>query len=730
LGGFALLSLVLYGRNDNHGYNLHKRAALSLNCMAEVLSDPQDEIIFVDYNTPDDFPTFPEAIADTLTERARKHLRILRVRPSIHGRFADRTHLPALEPIARNIALRRSNPANRWILSTNTDMIFVPRVSRSLSESVRELPDGHYGLPRFEVPETLWETLDRRDPRKAIDLIGQWGWTLHLNEVVRGMRPFLFDGPGDFQLMLRDDLFSIGGFDEDMLLGWHVDANIAKRMSFLHGDVRDLSDHVFGYHCDHTRQITAAHRSSAAQNDSNRFFHDVVRAELTAQAHSWGCPDDSIEEVRLEAAERYVEALVSLSQPALSTPTYAAYVPETYNTCSYSPQHVLPFLLDLFASLPRTSRVAWLGHPGPMMALFARAWRDLGFTSAVQIHQSFQKDIETSTLPMFEPCTLSDMAQDANAFVFDFSRGDGSALKPSSARDRDTAKFLGDAFGALISAEEVAARRFIGINALHTQFEGTFSSNVNCAKTPFGIRIRHGFAFKQKTAEVTTLKPSPRSPSVSATPCPVRAGRTELDLLGVMQTGPAGLRRGDRIDGQAGIAGLVARTGLVQIPRGPHRVSLELRGRASNPLATDFDLLVTEVLTRVRRLLGYRLERRLRRLGSRLAGRRLSSLIGTSLRKRFGVSANTLRTTDSIVRIEAHRGDELIGSMRVLGNDIAHWSRDLEIEIADDLVNDDGEGVVISLLTNGGAKFSVLRMSVRASNALQPEDLQQSSMAA
>jgi hypothetical protein len=163
---------------------------------------------------------------------------------------------------------------------------------------------------------------------------------------------------------------------------------------------------------------------------------------------------------------------------------------------------------------------------------------------------------------------------------------------------------------------------------------------------------------------------------------------------------------------------------------GRHCVSLELRGRASHSLATDFDLLVTEALARARRLLGYPMERRLRNIGSRLAGKRLSSLIGTSLRKRFGVSANALRATDSIVRIEAHRGDELIGSMRVLGNDIAHWSRDLEIEIADDLINDTGEGVVISLLTNGGAKFSVLRMSVRASNALQSEDLQQPSMAA
>ncbi len=58
-----MISTILYGRNDSHGYNLHKRVAISLNCIAHVLDDPNDEIIFVDYNTPDDMPTFVEAIS-------------------------------------------------------------------------------------------------------------------------------------------------------------------------------------------------------------------------------------------------------------------------------------------------------------------------------------------------------------------------------------------------------------------------------------------------------------------------------------------------------------------------------------------------------------------------------------------------------------------------------------------------------------------------------------------
>ena len=254
-----MISIVVYGRNDNHGYNLHKRAALSLNCMAEVLTDSSDEILFVDYNTPDDFPTFPEAIQDTLTKRVREMLRILRVRPRIHERYKSKTPLPVLEPIARNVAVRRSSPSNRWILSTNTDIIFCPRDANTLSEIARGLAPGFYHAPRLEVPEMLWESFDRQAPNDIIGTVRDWGSTLHLNEIVLGLKFFRYDGPGDFQLLLRSDLFENQGFHEGMLLGWHVDANIAKRMYVKYGMVGDLADKVYGYHCDHTRQVTPLH---------------------------------------------------------------------------------------------------------------------------------------------------------------------------------------------------------------------------------------------------------------------------------------------------------------------------------------------------------------------------------------------------------------------------------------------------------------------------------------
>src|SRR6266702_4263450 len=110
-----MISVILYGRNDSYGYNLHKRGAISLNCLAALLSDPDDEILFVDCNTPNDLPTFVEAIYDTLTPQAKARLRVFRVRPELHARLVGRTHLQALEPHSRNIAIRRSNPRNRWV---------------------------------------------------------------------------------------------------------------------------------------------------------------------------------------------------------------------------------------------------------------------------------------------------------------------------------------------------------------------------------------------------------------------------------------------------------------------------------------------------------------------------------------------------------------------------------------------------------------------------------------
>jgi hypothetical protein len=509
-----VLSLILYGRNDSYGYNLHKRAAISLNCMTEVLTDPNDEVIFVDYNTPDDYPTFPEAIQDTLTEKCKRHLRILRARPSLHARFAHKTHLLALEPVSRNIALRRSNPENRWILSTNTDMVFVPRSGNSLTDIVRDLPVGHYGIPRFEVPETLWEGVNRSDPRDIIASFSRWGWTLHLNEIVAGLPPFLFDGPGDFQLMLRDDLFKIGGFHEEMLLGWHVDANIAKRMSLIHGNVSDLTEAVFGYHCDHTRQVTPAHRGNAVQNDMRRFFLDVDRPDIPENPDGWGCPDVDIEEIRLDRKAQwdFATGLESVIGLPLETPTISSYTPEQWAKNGYDPRHVMPFLADLMYTLRRDSRIVWIGANKLSLRLFHDIWSGMGFAAPILLPNDQPHLIGAEPIPGLQSAPLVEALAAADMLVFDFSGEDGAPIPLS---DGDVENSLTAALvGALLRAmaeervrvnDGLPARRFIGINTLNNQFDSQFNSMISVSRSPFSARVRHGFVNVPDTKKPTAL---------------------------------------------------------------------------------------------------------------------------------------------------------------------------------------------------------------------------------
>lgn len=500
-----MLSILLYGRNDSHGYNLHKRAAISLNAMAELLTDPDDEIIFVDYNTPDDLPTFPEAIHDTLTHKAIDRLRILRVRPRDHAVFAAKTHLVALEPVARNVALRRSNPKNRWVLSTNTDMIFAPRQQgRSLTEIFSGLKDGFYHLPRFELPECLWESLDRKDGPGIIGSVSGWGSRFHLEEIVYSDHANLYDAPGDFQLALRSDLIDIDGFHEEMLIGWHVDANLARRMYVLRGKVSSLAKDLAGYHCDHTRQATAVHKRDRVENDVSRFVTNAVQARIPSQSETWGLPKAKIEEIRLADASgaRYLDALASVL-PRPATKIYEArYTADSYNTFEYPAEHVLPYVLDLISCAPKGVRLGYAGARADMFAHVSAALDKLDSTAVIEA--------APSATWLNGKRTSADDAQwmeSHDLYIFEAGETPGVSDAQKAEDIRNTSTVL-DLFRRFVEAEDqrqidrgLTARRVIAINAIHTYFEVLVTNWVAHTTTPYSSRVRAGFVAPERLSK-------------------------------------------------------------------------------------------------------------------------------------------------------------------------------------------------------------------------------------
>ena len=512
-----MISVILYGRNDSHGYNLHKRAAISINAIAEVLTDPDDEILFVDYNTPNDLPTFIEAIYDTLTAKARARLRVFRVRPQLHARMVERTHLSALEPHSRNIAIRRSNPHNRWILSTNTDMIFLPRGGISgLPDAVRDLADGQYIVPRFELPEPLWESFPRSDPQAILRACQELGPKLHLHEIAIRFPYMRFDSPGDFQLAPRQALFDIHGFDERMIHGWHADSNMCKRLYlFFGGRTESLAHRLKAYHCDHTRVATLAHRLDIKlENNLQEFVYGVEDPVARGQAANWGVPDEPIEELDFarDPQTRFVCALersLGAAQPA----DYHSDANDLRNYVFYQPEHALPYLAGNLTVYPRQARFAYAGNNPRMLELAGRCIAEMGYSEPLryvaglitgQRAPASAQPIHAGDLASGEPLDEYLLAN-FDLLIFDFGL-DASGMNPGPvARVTDWPRDLRYSLGAVArrlaacaEASDALWRKrgqvpdFLVLNANHHIFSQLIGQFLIATDTPYPTHVRKG----------------------------------------------------------------------------------------------------------------------------------------------------------------------------------------------------------------------------------------------
>ncbi|MGH8430373.1 MAG: hypothetical protein ACREUF_08215, partial [Solimonas sp.] len=474
------------------------------------MSDPDDEILYVDYNTPDDHPTFPEAIHDTLTDKAKQVIRILRVRPQHHAHLRSRTHLVALEAQSRNVALRRSNPRNRWILYTNTDMLLVPRDPRqSLSDILGGLPDGFYEVPRFEIPEMLWEAaFDRRDPAGNLAKLRDWSVRFHLNQVVHNYMPMKYDALGDFQAALREDMFAIHGFDESMILGWHCDSNLAARLSLYRGRVDTLLDKVFGYHCDHTRVAAANNKGRATRmNDQDQYIWNVASPYLPAQAENWGWPDVEIEELHLDrdtAYQRFTAGLAKAIEPATVPFTTTSLEWQLYDDLTYDLAHTLPFVCDQLVTFPRSTAIMIVAARPDFVRGFAEAWKGMGFTGPLLVPEECEglpSDLEgVERGPFAEHLTRADM------FVFEFGLATQTPTdpvrvgNPVAAIDRKRLRVIERMFKRAASTEAETRpagrmpRRFIGVNVIYNKFWTVFTDHVSANINPFCSQVLAGLA--------------------------------------------------------------------------------------------------------------------------------------------------------------------------------------------------------------------------------------------
>lgn len=503
-----MISVIVYGRNDSYGYNLAKRAAISLNCIAQLLDDPDDEIIFVDCNTPNDIPTFPESIADTLLTKTRQLLRVLRLRPEQYERGKNGAKFKVLEPLCRNIAIRRSNPANRWILNTNTDMVFTPQGDgQSLTSIFQDLPDGFYELPRFEMPESLWESADRLDPDKTIASFRKWGLRLHISEIVTASKELLFDGPGDFQLCLRSQLFQIHGMNEQMVLGWHVDSNLCKRMWLLNGETRTILGRLHAFHCDHTRIQTVYHvAGKSTENSLADFFVNLKTSYIPGQELTWGMPGEEIEEISLDG-QRALRFHTVLEQilPGMDEPLTGLFTVNAFDVgLHYNDYHVLPYLADIIVNFAPNSHLGYWGRNVHMLSMLGDLRHRLGHTGQI-LYCSEMLQL-TSHINYCKAASRDEVYRNAGSFIIDLSmkhlpsrqNESGNNIPAKCSEVVQFAREMSDEIIGLARYEKTVndhqrlLRPAIFVGCHSTSFDEIIKSLFSCAMTPAGTYVRNG----------------------------------------------------------------------------------------------------------------------------------------------------------------------------------------------------------------------------------------------
>jgi hypothetical protein len=382
-----MISIVTYGRNDNYGFNLPKRTALGFNCLAEVLSNA-DEIIFVDYNTPDHLPTLPESIWDTLTDKALSLIKVIRISHDLHEKCKADSPLPILENVSRNAAITRSNPQNHWILSTNPDVLLVLASPwRNLAELLKDLPDSFYEMPRFDIPESVWSSFCRTDPTANMAAARDWlsSHKAAVAETVpdwRFQKYLLFDAPGDFQLAPRSYFLRLRGFDESMNKYLHSDSNLAKRMWLLNGG---RTDHLLG-------KLWVLHQDHYLSGEWTKNIRTIVHNDLHENVLHQDKIEANDENWGLKAIPLPVFSLchkVQTQRIAHSDPTGSANVdllltrePDwgiqpVHHLSHYDPDIIMLYLRENLQLTSPQSLVAYIGQSPSTLDCVRRIWGEV-----------------------------------------------------------------------------------------------------------------------------------------------------------------------------------------------------------------------------------------------------------------------------------------------------------------------------------------------------------------
>jgi len=275
---------LLYVRNDD--YKEDERVIVTLSSMLDTF----DEVILLDWNTPEDKEPLLWQLEDRLPKTGRlKHMVIPPSAAKAFTNFDPRAQA-CTQVLSTNIMLRRTDAD--WIVATTIDII-APK-KETLNNFLEQADKNtFYTLSRrdFEISELEEFGFDKwKEYREILDQKTEPRY--FPARVCPSDNYSIINCCGDFQLAHKDVWNNIKGFEENMLYACFQDTNIQKKAVLNGHGLKAIYDIPF-YHMSHKGMGNDG--SSPSKQHYNDVWKWVEYFHESENSDNWGFADVEIE---------------------------------------------------------------------------------------------------------------------------------------------------------------------------------------------------------------------------------------------------------------------------------------------------------------------------------------------------------------------------------------------------------------------------------------------------
>ena len=275
---------LLYVRND--GYKENERV---IACLSSML-DTFDEVILLDWNSPEDKKPLLWEIKDKLPQTGRLKHYIIPPSAANALTYEDPDAQVCTQVISTNLMLRRCDAD--WIVATTID-ILAPKREKLLEFLSNADPKTFYTVSRrdFEINDLEQFGFDKwKEYRDHLDTVSQPRY--FPAKVTPNDNYSIINCCGDFQMAHKSVWEGIKGYEEEMIYACFQDTNIQKKAVVYGYDLQAIYDLPL-YHLSHTGMGNDG--SSPSKQHYNSPWDWIEFFNESQNDENWGLANTEVE---------------------------------------------------------------------------------------------------------------------------------------------------------------------------------------------------------------------------------------------------------------------------------------------------------------------------------------------------------------------------------------------------------------------------------------------------